>query len=372
MDDDKINRCYTCGEVIDTIEGIINGEVIKEVVNNLNAPTIKVRGIYKKINGYDKLVDESDSNKVIDISFRGLIPENTLMEVEGTLALQFNKSGIYPKIKCSKTIIVETSDSKSLLDVLQEKLKKFRPRTLMSVVEEHKGRLKCLLIHGTNAQTNSDFEGELRTVFNDYNEYITIDQIETVLLDDNLEKTIRENAQNYDVIFLVRGGGKEEELEKVGGPKSAIAILDVNKPFYIALGHSRDKNLSLLEKVSDYSFHTPSALGTYFGRVLREYHEKKTMEESKKEMTTMKIELEKLKSENNQIKNYLDKQEEQNKALLEEKASLSATVKRLQSELTRLKEAKPSPSIDLKLIVLSAVIGAILGFVVAMIFIHRL
>jgi len=56
-------------------------------------------------------------------------------------------------------------------------------------------------------------------------------------------------------------------------------------PFYIALGHSQDRNLSVLEKVADGIYHTPTALGIHFGKMLKEYHERKILEQINKDLS---------------------------------------------------------------------------------------
>jgi len=144
--------------------------------------------------------------------------------------------------------------------------------------------MKCLLIHGKNARTHQDFLINLKNEFTEYSKYVDIETIETSLADNALEQVIKQNAKNYDAIFLVRGGGDSQELERVGGVKSAIAILDAKVPFYMALGHSQDRNLSVLEKVADGIYHTPTALGIHLGKMLKEYNEKKVLEQTNKEL----------------------------------------------------------------------------------------
>jgi len=167
------------------------------------------------------------------------------------------------------------------MDELSDKLKDFVPRLLSTIIKD---QMKCLLIHGKNAQTHQDFLINLKNEFTEYSKYVDIETIETSLADNALEQVIKQNAKNYDAIFLVRGGGDSQELERVGGVKSAIAILDAKVPFYMALGHSQDRNLSVLEKVADGIYHTPTALGIHLGKMLKEYNEKKVLEQTNKEL----------------------------------------------------------------------------------------
>jgi len=73
------------------------------------------------------------------------------------------------------------------------------------------------------------------------------------------------------------------------------------KAFFIAIGHSQDRNVSLLEKVCDYAYHTPSALGTQFGEDLKTEREK---EDLRQELSSL---VQNLKNENEILKNKANK-----------------------------------------------------------------
>jgi F0F1-type ATP synthase assembly protein I len=215
------------------------------------------------------------------------LSENSLVKVKGILNVRYNKGGFYPELEAlSYEIIEETSDEeKKLKDKFLEKLNTFIPRTFNYIINSvinnvSKRKLKCLVIHGQNAQTQHDFINSLRQSFPRYQDFVKIENLETSLNDESLEKVIREKGSNYDIIFLVRGGGSSEELSKIGGIKSAIAVLEIGKPFFIAIGHSQDRNVSLLEKVCDYAYHTPSALGTQFGEALKIEIEKEEIKQA--------------------------------------------------------------------------------------------
>jgi hypothetical protein len=301
-------------DVLSKLENLINANVIKSFGIN----EIEVIGIHKierkDNNSFSKLYDKDDSTKSIDFKVNGNLSENSLVKVKGILNVRYNKRGFYPELEAlSYEIIEETSDEeKKLKDKFSEKLKTFNPRIFNYIINSvinngSKRKLKCLVIHGKNAQTQHDFINSLRQSFSHYQDFVKIENLETSLNDESLEKVIREKGPNYDIIFLVRGGGSSEELSKIGGIKSAIAVLDVGKPFFIAIGHSQDRNISLLEKVCDYAYHTPSALGTQFGETLKIEIEKeeikRTLNEKEREKGNLRQALLKEKEE---LKQELD------------------------------------------------------------------
>jgi len=266
-------------ELLDKVNTVLNGDLIK-------IGEITVEGVVSKENGYYKLFDTDNKEKSITIYYNKPLKENISIKARGNVEVSLHKktNGFYPKLMVTsiEALTEEPAIDQTYLDELNEKLRNFVPRLLSTVIKD---KIKCLLIHGKNAQTHQDFLINLKTEFSEYNKYADITTIETSLADNSLEQVIRENANGYDVIFLVRGGGDSQELERIGGVRSAIAILDANVPFYMALGHSQDRNLSVLEKVADGIYHTPTALGIHFGKVLKDYHEKKILEQINKELS---------------------------------------------------------------------------------------
>jgi hypothetical protein len=335
--------------VISDLENLINANIITFYRDNC----IEVTGIYRKDNNsFSKLYDEDDNTKSIDFKVKGDLSENSLVKAKCRLNVKYVGKGFYPELEalfCE--IIEETSDEeKKLKDEFLKKLENFNPQTFNYIINSviNNGNkiklIKCLVIHGQDAQTQHDFINGVRQSLTSRKNYnckeiknletnlndeslekvikengldydiiflvirgddtsedlskiggtaIAIKNLETNLNDGSLEKVIRQKGPNYDIIFLVRGGGQWEKLS-IGGIKSAIAVLDVGKPFFIAIGHSQDRNISLLEKVCDYAYHTPSALGTQFGEAL-------------------KIEIEKIEIEKEKIKQALDKKDEEMK-----------------------------------------------------------
>jgi len=266
-------------ELIDKVNTVLNGETIK-------IGEITVEGIVSKENTYYKLVDTDNKDKSITIYYNKPLRDGITIKAHGIVEVSLHKktNGFYPRLIATsiETLTEEPAIDQTFMDELNDKLRNFVPKLLFTIIKD---KMKCLLIHGKNAQTHQDFLINLKTEFPEYSQYADITTMETSLADSSLEQVIRENANSYDAIFLVRGGGDSQELERIGGVKSAIAILDANVPFYIAIGHSQDRNLSVLEKVADGIYHTPTALGIHFGKILKDYHEKKILEQINKDLS---------------------------------------------------------------------------------------
>ena len=148
---------------------------------------------------------------------------------------------------------------------------------------KEKRALKVGLIHGNSAQVWQDFISAFRSAAGEYADRIELVRFESSLADGELARTI-EKAANSGVhaVFLLRGGGSKEELARVGGFESIKAIIRADIPFYIAIGHSFDRMVSLMEKVADGNFATPSIAGQELGKLMRVVSENEGLKDGAK------------------------------------------------------------------------------------------
>lgn len=256
-------------------------EILNFISSNKNFLPVKIKGKLVYDNGYPRLVDE----KGYMISLENLnfnIEENTFLEVEGLLKCYVHPNGgIYPRVEVKK-VSNFTDEIYELLHFEQELLSimKSKPFTNVGfygyfekviykkIVSEEK--IRIAVIHGKGAQTHRDFEHAFLREAKEVSSIVDLIFYEVSLSNDiELAKTIEEvESTNIDAIFIVRGGGKKEELEKVGGKETYKAILRAKIPVYVAIGHSLDKRFSLLEKVAQATFPTPSLAGTELGKLI--------------------------------------------------------------------------------------------------------
>ncbi len=72
------------------------------------------------------------------------------------------------------------------------------------------------------------------------------------------------DGAGYDVIGLVRGGGRGQEL--FDHPSVARIAVELRTPLITAMGHAQE--VSLLERLADKYLPTPTALGTYLAQLV--------------------------------------------------------------------------------------------------------
>lgn len=271
---------------------LLNSRLTKEVV--------VLRGLVDRRNNYYKLTDDEFA---VDLDFGGLYEGeelvSSLVEVEGFLTYSSHRvGGIYPRLRVKNIKVIKQGEQANLRQELRELIERHKPEriTLEDLVQAG-FPLKILVIHGRNAQTHIDFKrGYSSSVGREYYNLVSFDFYETGLADEELAETLRNlNAQDYNAIFLVRGGGVEEELMRVGGYFSAKAILELGKPFYLAIGHSLDRNVSILEFCADQTFDTPSLAGVSLGKAVKKQAEMEKLLRRIEELTQENRFLEKFK-----------------------------------------------------------------------------
>lgn len=235
---------------------------------------IKAKGIVLQDGSYYKLADQEAK---IDLLVEELeeLPIGAQVEVEGFLKpyVYPPHGGIYAKLKVKSLKVLD--DSGSTQGFLLEIERRLRQKThrgfagyVQSLIEKN-GAISIAILHGKGAQVHKDFEQAFVSSAGPYRGLVELNFFETSLSDDALAQALEE-VKDYPMVFLLRGGGAREELQKVGGFQSATAVLERDIPLYVALGHSLDKGLSLMEKVCEYAFATPSIAGAELGRVVRQ------------------------------------------------------------------------------------------------------
>lgn len=85
--------------------------------------------------------------------------------------------------------------------------------------------------------------------------------IETIV--DGIEK-LNHNA-DVDIIAIIRGGGRYENLAVFDSIEIARAI--ATSPKYIVTGIGHDRDSSLADQVADYSASTPTAVANYIAKL---------------------------------------------------------------------------------------------------------
>ncbi len=113
---------------------------------------------------------------------------------------------------------------------------------------------------------------------------------DTEVFSEDLRSAI--DRRKPSAIAIVRGGD-DETLRIWDEPELVGKLLDLNIPFYLAIGHSHLSTLA--DKYADESFHTPSSFGLALSSHVKEIAERDSM---RHEIELLKFEL---KNNNNQI-----------------------------------------------------------------------
>lgn len=148
--------------------------------------------------------------------------------------------------------------------------------------------LRIGVVHGRGAQTHHDFAQAFVGAAGRFADMVELRHCEVPLADDEALARAIEGAAGLDALFLVRGGGKGEELGAVGGPKSCMAAASSKVPVYVALGHSLDRSVSVLEKAAQHAFPTPSLAGTELGALVRDACERALMPSALQELEELR------------------------------------------------------------------------------------
>jgi len=254
---------------------------------------IKVRGTVILDKGYYKLTD-GKAGITLNVEKSLELPVGAEVEIEGVLgANAFYKEDtaiLYPAINVNSYKVLDEDKEREFQKRVAEVEALLRNRnhygfweTFSRLLREKK-TVKVGLIHGNSAQVWQDFISAFRSAAGEYADKVEFVRFEGSLSDGELAKTI-EKAANSGVhaVFLLRGGGSKEELARVGGFESIKAIIRADIPFYIAIGHSFDRMVSLMEKVADGNFATPSIAGQELGKLMRVVSENENLRSGAKE-----------------------------------------------------------------------------------------
>jgi len=253
---------------------------------------IKVRGTVIVDKGYYKLTD-GKAGITLNVEKSLELPVGAEVEIEGVLgANAFYKEDtaiLYPAINVNSYKVLDEDKEREFQKRVAEVEDLLRNRNhygfweTFSRLLKEKRALKVGLIHGNSAQVWQDFISAFRSAAGEYADRIEFVRFESSLADGELARTI-EKAANSGVhaVFLLRGGGSKEELARVGGFESIKAIIRADIPFYIAIGHSFDRMVSLMEKVADGNFATPSIAGQELGKLMRVVSENEGLKDGAK------------------------------------------------------------------------------------------
>jgi hypothetical protein len=253
---------------------------------------VKVRGTVIVDKGYYKLTD-GKAGITLNVEKSLELPVGAEVEIEGVLgANAFYKEDtaiLYPAINVNSYKVLDEDKEREFQKRVAEVEGLLKGRnhygfweSFSRLLKEQKA-LKVGLIHGRSAQVWQDFISAFRSAAGEYADRIEFVRFESSLADEELAKTVEKVANSsVHAVFLLRGGGSKGELARVGGFESLKAIIRADIPFYVAIGHSFDRMVSLMEKVADGHFATPSIAGQELGKLVRVVSENEGLKDTAK------------------------------------------------------------------------------------------
>jgi hypothetical protein len=337
---------------------------------------VKARGtvIRDRQRGYYRLTDGKAAITLLNMEKSLELLVDAEVEITGLLDAKLfraeDNTTIYPVLRVNsykvlneeedREFLKEREFQKMLAEVnarLREKNQYIFWQTFSRLLKEEK-HLRVGLIYGNSAQVPQDFISGYEGAAGEYADRIEFVRFESSLSDGELARTIEEVANSgVHAVFLLRGGDSPENLARVGGFESAMTIIRVNIPFYVAIGHSFDRMVSLLEKVADGIFATPTKAGQELGwlvyllshlenledkarntEIELRFKEEK-LKEQLKELFSLR---EQLQLKEQQLKEYITLKEE----LLSLREQLNLKEQQLQEYFTlkeQLKQQPPEP-----------------------------
>jgi exodeoxyribonuclease VII large subunit len=165
-----------------------------------------------------------------------------------------------------------------------------------------------------------------------------------------LIRAFQEYGTNTNIIVVARGGG--DNMSVFNKPSLAEEALSLKCFFLTAIGHKEDE--SLLQKVADKAFITPTALGQYFNEIYNRTIEELQNTRAKlvEDITTQ------LKSNYEMKLTNLNEQLKGHKEVSEQQLQLANT--QLNDLKSQLQKKPAIPSVVWLLILLIAVVAGIL------------
>jgi hypothetical protein len=253
---------------------------------------IKVRGTVILDKGYYKLTD-GKAGITLNVERALELPVGVEVEIEGVLGANLfckeDVAMVYPTLSVNSWRVLDEDKEREFQKRVAELEELLKGRnhygfweTFSRLLKEEKA-LKVGLIHGRFAQVWQDFISAFRSAAGEYADRIEFVRFESPLTDKELANTVEKVANSgVHAVFLLRGGGSRGELARVGGFESLKAVIRADIPFYVAIGHSFDRMVSLMEKVADGHFATPSIAGQELGKLVRVVSENEGLKDTAK------------------------------------------------------------------------------------------
>lgn len=263
---------------------------------------IWLKGVYKdrgKISYegyyYDRLKDEIGGQIItlkLPESIKSTMNHGSLYIFKGILEKDVRRDGVIEPV----FIVTEMAgQAASLLpdgvnrrvDIQQQKANKGY-RDLNQAIKQklYQGKQPCIaLVCGKTSIVLEDVTSALkgsRTSYDLVERRVNLSSKEAII-----DSFVHHNNKKFDAIAIIRGGGPG--LEIFDDVQIAESSLKLEPMLVTAIGHAKD--VTLLERIADKKFTTPTALGTYLKEMVEDVGREKTYTKTKLPILWMTISL---------------------------------------------------------------------------------
>ncbi len=267
LTDEKHNVVYNPSAIVNIFNNALNSEATRKIIT---ARGMYVPGKGQNYNGYfyDQLRDETSDaciTLVVPAIIRASLAAQQTIECQAYLTKKVQANGARIELQLNITELLQQKESHftpeqvKALDILQHKVtigyKDVDAFVKTKIIRNEP--IRILILIGKTGIIDHDIRHQLEAAISYYDF-----RFERINLTSEKEITdaLQQHHQQTDVLVVSRGGG--DKLEIFDKPDIAEAALQLNCYFVTAIGHQQDN--TLLQKVADKAFITPTALGQYF------------------------------------------------------------------------------------------------------------
>lgn len=240
---------------------------------------LRLQGIYQDRNKrcyqgyyYDRLQDVQTSQLVtlrVPERIKQTLVSGQQYVFKGTLQTSFRPDGVVEPVFLIHELVASVALPSESFDVdrlfarkLEFPAKDVDELLLNKLCQKQPPHLA--IIYGVTSIVSQDVLTALGEAYTRYS--FTEKRINT-LSEEEIRATLHAlDAEGYDAIALVRGGGPGQEV--FDHPRVAEVALELRTPLITAIGHAEE--ITLTERLADKYLTTPTAFGTYLAQLVEE------------------------------------------------------------------------------------------------------
>lgn len=253
---------------------IFNNALINEAARKI----IRVKGVYPPGRGqnysgfyYDQLKDEmSDAciTLIVPALLRPELSPGKTIECHAYITKKVQVSNARIELQLTLTDLLAQNESRFTEDEIEGfKILQYKANNGYRNVDSflktkivNGDPIRVIILHGVSAIIQHDIIHQLEEAISFYDFHFKGINLTS---EASIIGALQEHHSQADILVVSRGGGENQQI--FNKPAIAKVALVLTSHFVTAIGHQQDS--SLLQKVADKHFITPTALGQYFNDV---------------------------------------------------------------------------------------------------------